>query len=77
VGPGIEGAGLTFQLDQTGGQVKTTNGTNARSHDMAENSRAGDSPVLHALCVTNELDVARATLSIAAAGLAPCGRQRS
>jgi hypothetical protein len=76
VGPGIEGAGLTFQLDQTGGQVKT-NGTNARSHDMAENSRAGDSPVLHALCVTNELDVARATLSIAAAGLAPCGRQRS
>jgi hypothetical protein len=22
VGPGIEGAGLTFQLDQTGGQVK-------------------------------------------------------
>jgi hypothetical protein len=44
---------------------------------MAENSRAGDSPVLHALCVTNELDVARATLSIAAAGLAPCGRQRS
>jgi hypothetical protein len=38
---------------------------------MAENSRAGDSPVLHALCVTNEFDVARATLSIAAAGLAP------
>jgi hypothetical protein len=36
---------------------------------MTENTPAGDSQVLHAPSVTNELDMARATLRTATAGL--------